>query len=306
MDNDIELVKSQNRLLLTEEGLQPDSPEAIASLQNVYKRFGKVEALKGISLQIFPGELLALLGPNGSGKTTTINILLGRRRADQGEVLLYGQDPRLPQARKQIGVTPQETDFPGTLKVKEILKLVQLHYPYPLSIQEVLERFGLAGLEERQTGGLSGGQKRRLALALAFIGNPGAVFLDEPTVGLDVEARRGIWQEMRAFVQKGGAILLTTHYLEEVEALASRVVIIDKGQCIGEGSVEEIKARVALKQVHFAASRLPELPGVVHVEQVNGKYILSTADADAVVRSLVQQEIDFQDLEVAPMKLEDV
>ena len=198
--------------------------KAVASLQQVYKRFDRVEALKGLSLEFFACDLLALLGPNGSGKTTAISLLLGLRKPNQGTARLFGKDPRLPQARQQVGATPQETDFPGTLQVGEILALVQAHYPVPSPTKDLLERFGLTGLESRQVGGLSGGQKRRLSVALAFAGNPRVVFLDEPTVGLDVEARRELWQEIQAYRQHGGTVLLTTHYLEEAETLASRVV----------------------------------------------------------------------------------
>jgi ABC-2 type transport system ATP-binding protein len=191
------------------------------------------------------------------------------------------------------------------LKVGEIIALVQIHYPIPSPTKALLERFGLAGLEDRQVGGLSGGQKRRLAVALAFAGNPCVVFLDEPTVGLDVEARRELWQEIDAYRQNGGTVLLTTHYLEEAEVLASRVFILHKGQKVCEGSVEEIKAQAGLKRVRFAASSLPALPAVARVEQENGIYSLYTADPDALVRSLVQQNVDFNGLEVTSTTLEE-
>ena len=287
-------------------GEQAMPPEmAVASLQNVYKRFAAVEALRGLSLSLFPGELLALLGPNGSGKTTAISLLLGLRKPDQGTARLFAEDPRLPHTRRHAGSTPQETNFPGTLKVGEIIALVQAHYAAPCPIQELLARFGLAGLEHRQVGGLSGGQKRKLSVALAFAGNPRVVFLDEPTVGLDVEARHELWREIQAYVKDGGTVLLTTHYLEEAEALASRVIIMNKGQKVSEGNVQDIKAQVSLKQVRFAASQLPELPGVARVQHENGVYTLYTADADAVVRSLVQQNSDFKDLEVVSANLEE-
>jgi ABC-2 type transport system ATP-binding protein len=286
-------------------GKTEPSGKALASLHQVYKRFDRVEALKGVSLELFAGELLALLGPNGSGKTTTLSLLLGLRKPDQGIARLFGLDPRLPQARKQVGATPQETAFPETLKVREIITLVQVHYPVPSPTKDLLEHFGLTGLENRQVGGLSGGQKRRLAVALAFAGNPRVVFLDEPTVGLDVEARRELWQEIAAYRQKGGTVLLTTHYLEEAEALASRVFILHKGQKVSEGSVEEIKAQVGLKRVRFAASSLPALPGVARVEQEQGAYSLYTADPEALVRYLVQQNVDIHGLEVASTTLEE-
>lgn len=288
-----------------QEDSSTSSVELVASLRDVYKRFGKVEALRGINLTMLPGEVLALLGPNGAGKTTALSILLGRRRPDRGEVQLFGGDPRSPQTRCRIGSTPQEVGFPWTLKVAEIIDLVRAHYPAPLTRQEVLARFGLTGLDQRQTGGLSGGQKRRLAVALAFAGNPQAVFLDEPTTGLDVETRRELWQEVRSYVSKGGSVLLTTHYLEEIEALATRVVVIHHGKVLTEGSVDAIKARVGLKQIRFTAAALPELPGIASVEQENGRYSLYTADADAAVRELVQQGCEFSGLEVLPTSLEE-
>jgi len=215
----------------------PPRPESVVSVQQVYKSFGTIQALQGLSFDVAAGELLALLGPNGSGKTTAISLLLGHRRPDKGIVRLLDQDPRQTAVRRLIGSTPQQTVFPSTLKVREILRLVQAHYPTPYAIQEMLTRFELVDLANRQVGGLSGGQKRKLALALAFIGRPRIIFLDEPTVGLDIEARHVLWREIRTYKASGGTVLLTTHYLEEIEQLASRVVIMHKGQVIGGGSV---------------------------------------------------------------------
>ncbi len=215
----------------------------LAGAHGVHKRYGRIEALKGVDLDLHPGELLALLGPNGAGKTTLISLLLGLRRPDRGEVRLFGLNPRDLRARSAVGATPQQTAFPNNLTVLEVMELIRAHYPQPRPIRGLLEAFELDGLERRQVGGLSDGQKRRLAVALAFSGDPKAVFLDEPTTGLDVKSRRGIWEGIQAFRQSGGAVLLTTHYLEEAETLASRVIILHHGQVIAEGSVAELKQK---------------------------------------------------------------
>jgi ABC-2 type transport system ATP-binding protein len=279
--------------------------QAVAELRGVHKRYGKVEALGGIDLEIQPGELLALLGPNGAGKTTAVSILLGQRRPDAGSARLFGRDPTLPAARRPVGVTLQESRFPDNLTVREMVDLVRTHYPHPAATPALLERFGLSGVAGRRAGGLSGGQTRRLAVALAFAGRPQAVVLDEPTTGLDVEARHRLWEVVQAFVADGGTVLLTTHYLEEAQALASRVVVIAGGQVIAQGGVEDITGRVGLSRVRLRAPSLPELPGVTHVETDNGSYTLYTADPDGLIRTLALEGVAFTGLRVERASLEE-
>jgi ABC-2 type transport system ATP-binding protein len=186
-----------------------------------------------------------------------------------------------------------------------VVDLVRVHYPHPAATSGLLERFGLAEVAGRRAGGLSGGQTRRLAVALAFAGRPQAVVMDEPTSGLDVEARHRLWEVVRAFVAGGGAVLLTTHYLEEAQALASRVVVIAGGGIIAHGSVEEITARVGLSRVHLRAPTLPELPGVTRVEANDGSYTLHTADPDGLVRALSLKGVAFTGLQVERASLEE-
>jgi ABC-2 type transport system ATP-binding protein len=207
-----------------------------AALRGATKRFGSLVALDAVDLELRSGEILALLGPNGAGKTTALSLVLGLRRPDVGRAELFGADPRRPASRARVGVTPQESSFPPTLRVSEIADLVRAHFVAPVETSTLLARFGLAAVARRQVGGLSGGERRRLSVALAFAGQPLVVFLDEPTTGLDVEARRAVWAELQAYSAAGGTILLTTHYLEEAEALASRVALIAGGRIAAEGS----------------------------------------------------------------------
>jgi ABC-2 type transport system ATP-binding protein len=202
---------------------------------------------------------VALLGPNGAGKTTAVSVLLGQRRPDAGSARLFGRDPTLPATRRPVGATPQQAGFPDNLTVREVVDLVRVHYPDPAPTQQLLGRFGLAELADRRAGGLSGGQQRRLAAALAFAGRPRLVVLDEPTTGLDVEARRRLWETIRAFVAGGGAVLLTTHYVEEAQALATRVVVIAGGTIVAHGSVDDIAAQAGLSRGHL---RAPAPPGL--------------------------------------------
>ena len=211
-----------------------------AALWGVSKRFGSIVALDAVEVQLRHGEVLALLGPNGAGKTTALSLMLGLRRPDVGRAELFGEDPRRPASRALAGVTPQETGFPPTLRVREIVDLVRAHYAAPAATADLLGRFDLADCARRQVGGLSGGERRRLAVALAFAGRPLAAFLDEPTSGLDVEARRTVWSELQEYAAGGGTILLTTHHLDEAEALASRVVLLARGRIAGMGSPAEL------------------------------------------------------------------
>lgn len=194
-------------------------------------------------MHVREGETHALLGPNGAGKTTAFSLLLGLRRPDSGTVTLLGRNPRRPVTRQGVGAMPQEPAFPEKLRVAEVLDFVRAYFPDTWPTGELLERFGLADLARRETGGLSGGQKRRLAVATAFAGKPRLAVLDEPTTGLDVEARRAVWDEVRAYVRAGGTVLLTTHYLEEAEALAGRVTFIHRGIAAATGTVAEVTAK---------------------------------------------------------------
>jgi ABC-2 type transport system ATP-binding protein len=202
-------------------------------------------------------------------------------------------------------VTPQDAGFPQTLRVREVIDFVRAHYDDPLPTDVLLARFGLREIGDRETGGLSGGQRRRLAVALAFAGSPSVVFLDEPTTGLDVESRRAVWAATADFSAAGGTVLLTTHNLAEAEALAERVIVLRDGSVIADAPLEEIKAHAGLRTVRLRRQRLPALPAVARRVDEGDRVVLYTDDAGAVVRDLVHASADLRSLEVLPVSLED-
>ncbi|MFE3455339.1 ABC transporter ATP-binding protein [Nonomuraea sp. NPDC059194] len=277
----------------------------LAKAVEVTRRYGEVVALDDVSLEIPAGQLVGLLGPNGAGKSTLVNLFVGLRRPTKGVVELLGGAPSDPRVRQAMGVTPQETGLPEALRVGEIVDFVSSHFPKRAGKQELLARFGLDDLIRRQVGGLSGGQKRRLAVALAFAGNPRIVFLDEPTTGLDVEARRALWEGIRAFHADGGTVVLTSHYLEEVEALAERVVVIAKGRVLADDTMQAVRGMVGVRRVSLTAATLPDLPGVVSAERVDDRHELLTSDSDRLVLALVASGVAFSGLEISPATLED-
>jgi ABC-2 type transport system ATP-binding protein len=222
-----------------------------AQFTAVTKQYDSVEALRGIDFSIRPGELVTLLGANGAGKTTAVRILLGLSKPSSGTVRVFGNDPRDASSRTRVGAVLQIARVPETLRVREHIHLFSSYYPDPLPMAEVIEAAGLTGLERRKYGELSGGQQKRVLFALAICGNPDLLILDEPTVGLDVEARRSIWKQIRAFIARGRSVLLTTHYLAEAEALANRVIVIHKGLVVAEGTPQEIKGDAATLEDAF-------------------------------------------------------
>lgn len=278
--------------------------EIVAALERVSKSFGDAVALREVSYSVSRGSVLAVLGPNGAGKTTSLSVLLGLRRPDSGRATLFGLDPQKSEARALLGTTPQELSFPPTLRVAEIIDLVRAHYDHPLPRDRLLEQHGLAELCNRQTGALSGGQKRRLAVALAFAGAPELVVLDEPTTGLDVEARRSTWAAVHAYAGGGGAVVLTTHYLEEAEALASTMVVLERGEVVAAGRTAELRAAAGLTRISFLREELKALPGT-HVAQEGGRTVIQARDAVDVIRQLLHSGARLEHLEVAPLPLEE-
>jgi ABC-2 type transport system ATP-binding protein len=282
----------------------------VAELENASKRYGEVLAVDAVSLEISSGEVVAMLGPNGAGKTTTISLLLGTRKPTSGKVRLFGLDPRDLKARSRIGVMLQESGVPGMLKVQEIVGLFASYYPAPLRVPEAI---AMAGLEEKAKSlvkDLSGGQRQRLYLALAVCGNPDVLFLDEPTVGMDVEGRRRFLQEVGEFASKGRTVVLTTHYLEEADQLARRVIVIDRGHVIADSTPAEIKSRVAAKRVTFSAAQpmsdvdFAGLP-LTSMQVADHSVRLLTNDPESVLRELFRRGVEMTDLEVAGADLEE-
>jgi len=277
----------------------------LARVIEVRRSYGAVIALDGVSLDLPRGGLVGLLGPNGAGKSTLIGLLSGQRKPSSGRVEIFGGDPRTASNRVRLGMTPQETGLPPTLKVKEVLSFVAAHYPDPMAVGPLLDRFGLSDKATSQTGALSGGQKRRLALALALVGRPELVLLDEPTTGLDVEARRDVWAAIRDYHANGATVVLSSHNMAEVEALAERVVVIDRGRIVADDDVATIRTRVATRRVSLRANALPTLPGAERLSSDGDRHELFTSDSDAVVRELVASGAPFSDLEVVSASLEE-
>jgi ABC-2 type transport system ATP-binding protein len=289
---------------------QGNQSTSAAELRDAVKTIGKDRALNGVSLTEGQGETVALLGPNGAGKTTAISLMLGLRRPTAGSALLFGRDPRDLASRLRTGVMLQESGVPDTLKVGEVVELFRRLYPQPLGVAETL---AAAGLESKATAlvtGLSGGQKQRLYFALSIVGDPDLLFLDEPTVGLDVEARQVFWSYIDGLVGRGKTIVLTTHYLEEADALANRIVVIDRGRVIAEGTPAAIKARVGGKTVRFRATGLDEgrvaaLTDVGGVRRTADKFEFYTLQPEEALGRLFAAGVQLSELEVVGAGLEE-
>ncbi|MGH8290119.1 MAG: ATP-binding cassette domain-containing protein [Steroidobacteraceae bacterium] len=281
----------------------------VATLESVIKRYGKTEALRGFDLTLRRGEVVALLGPNGAGKTTAVRLLLGLISPDAGRVGVLGRDPRAAGARTRIGAMLQIARVPEALSVREHIDLFRSYYPRPLPATEVIRRAGLADIQNRRFGQLSGGQKQRALFGLAICGDPDLVFLDEPTVGMDLQSRRQLWEEVRRLAAAGKSVLLTTHYLEEADTLANRIVVIDKGRLLCEGTPAEIKHGVSGRRIRCVTRLDPDflrnIPSVVSVRRDREAVVVLAESPEQVLRRMLREDESLQGLEVSAAPLED-
>ncbi len=285
------------------------SISSIIEAKEVSKSFGQFKALDKVSLDIKAGEILALLGANGAGKTTLINLLLGRISSDSGSLTVLNQPAGHLKARKRIGTILQSAQMPGTLKVAEHIELFSSYYDQPLSLQDTLEKSQLTKLKGKRFDQLSGGEKQRVFFALAICGNPEVVFLDEPTVGLDVDTRRQLWRCIRDLKEQGTAVLLTTHYLEEADVLADRIVLLTDGKITAEGSPEQIKKRLGGQIIRFksnlTAEDLSRLTSVDDYQAKGNYHELLSQQTKATLLSLLNVCTDIEDLTISQVTLED-
>jgi ABC-2 type transport system ATP-binding protein len=287
------------------------SPLAI-DLRGLHKSFGTVRAVDGIDLAVRPGEVVAFLGPNGAGKTTTIDMLLGLARPDAGTVQLHGMDPSQAIAEGRVSAVMQTGGLLKDLTVLETVQLTASFFRATRSVDEVMERAGIADIGSRQVGKCSGGQQQRLRFALALLPDPDVLVLDEPTTGMDVEGRRDFWNALRADAARGRTILFATHYLEEADAYADRIVLVSHGRVVADGSAAQVKNLASGRLVSARLAGLDErgadelraLAGVQSVELRGDRVLVRTQDSDGVARHLLTQTAA-SDVEITARGLED-
>lgn len=287
-----------------------DMTELAVELSGAAKSYGSVEALRGVDIAIPQGQAVAMLGPNGAGKTTAINLMLGLRKPTRGRALLFGMDPGERRARSRVGVMLQESGVNDVMHVDEVVAQFRAYYPNPLPRGRAIAIAGLEDKTHAAVRALSGGQRQRLYYALAICGDPDVLFLDEPTVGMDVESRRQFLEGIREFAASGRTVVLTTHYLEEADQLAERVVVIDRGRVIADGTPGEIKSRVGGRRITFDAEQhLTEadfagLP--VRSLDLRGQRAWMLSDEpEAVLAALFGRGIGMRNLEVVGADLEE-
>ena len=285
--------------------------ETIVDIKNLSKEFKGKKAVEDVSFSIQPGEVVAILGPNGAGKSTSILMMLGLLHPTSGEVSLFNQQPQHRKVRERIGVMLQQVSLMDALKVKEVLALFRSYYPNPLSMEELIR---LTGLEEselnKRTEKLSGGQKRRVSFALAMAGNPDLLFFDEPTVGMDSNSRREFWARVRQHASEGKTILFSTHYLQEADDVATRILLFNQGKLIADGSPSTIKQRLLKKTVSFKAEVFPieqflTLDHVSDIFEEKGRIVIQTDDTDLVLSSLFTEGVQVSDIAIDKGRLED-
>ena len=294
--------------------------DTVASLTHITKRYANgVLALDDLSLSLRRGEIVALLGPNGAGKSTAVKLMMGLSSPTSGNVGIFGADPRQTSTRLRTGVMLQVGKAPEMLRVREQVNIVRGYYTNPMPYADIIRAAGLEGIEARMFGQLSGGQKQRVLFALALAGDPDLIFLDEPTVGLDIEARRGMWAQIRSLASRGKTVLLTTHYLEEADALAHRIVVISKGRVVCEGTPAEVKSlgsavsgnstSRSLKIIRCATSlatvTILAISGVTSAETLGNLTVITSTQPESTLRELLALDQNLGSLEVQSPALED-
>jgi len=288
-------------------------------LSRLSKSYGNVHAVRSVDLAIAPGETVAILGPNGAGKTTTIEMVLGLTRPDSGTVTLFGKSPAQAVAAGAVGGMLQTGALVEYLSVRELVTMVASVYPRPLPVEQAMRLAGVTEFAGRRTNKLSGGQTQRVRFAIALVSNPDLFMLDEPTAAVDVEGRREFWASIRAVAAEGKTVIFATHYLEEADAYADRIVLMARGRIVADGSATEIKAKVSGRIIRATipvagpagpagsadTAALAALPGVTNAERHGEAVILTCADSDLTLRALLSRFPAARDIEVAGAGIEE-
>lgn len=286
------------------------SPTPAVRLRGLRKSYGAVRAVDGLDLTVQPGEIVAVLGPNGAGKSTTTEMIVGLTRPDAGQVEVFGTDPHTAVRAGTVGAMLQAGALLHDATVRDVLRLMHGLHTHPLSLAEVVERADLSSFLRTRTEKLSGGQAQRLRFGLAIMADPQLLILDEPTVGMDVQVRRAFWDSMRDFVARGRTVLFATHYLDEADAEADRIVVLADGRLVADGTPDNIKQQVATRTISVhdrsvAAGELGTLPGVLAVERYGHRLLLRSTDSDATLRALLAAHPSAAEIEVTSASLED-
>jgi ABC-2 type transport system ATP-binding protein len=279
-------------------------------LSRLSKSYGSVQAVRSVDLAIAPGETVALLGPNGAGKTTTIEMMLGLTRPDAGTVSLFGMPPAQAVAAGVVGGMLQTGALVEYLSVRELVTMVASVYPRPLPVEQAMRLAGVTGFAERRTNKLSGGQTQRVRFAIALVANPELLMLDEPTAAVDVEGRREFWASIRAVAAEGKTVIFATHYLEEADAYADRIVLMARGRIVADGPATEIKAKVGGRTIRATIPdadqfELAALPGVTNAERHGETAILTCVQSDLALRAMLSRYPEARDIEVLGAGIEE-
>jgi ABC-2 type transport system ATP-binding protein len=291
------------------QGLMGATGTPVVSFENVRKTYGKVRAVDGLTMELRPGETVAFLGPNGAGKSTSLDMLLNLRKPDHGRIRMFGSDPYHAIKNGRVGAMLQSGGLMPEVTVRDLVSLVTSFHPRPEPVEQTLKRAGIAEFANQRVDKLSGGQTQRVRFALAIVGDCDLIVLDEPTTAMDVETRRAFWDNMKVEVAEGKTLLFATHYLEEADQAADRIIVINKGRLLADGTPSEIKARAGAKRISFRLDQIDEpfilgLPALVNVEIRHDLVQIQTSDSDRTLYALLDAGYRPREIEVSSLGLE--